>query len=114
MAACANGHDDFISEESDRSARLTIDKISCILEKVIDRLGTESPAPDSKSDDQTNSQQATLLFALKSLPKIKMSDYVDRYYQYGHLAPNLLLAGLILFDRALKTRLFSTGLTVHK
>lgn len=114
MAACANGHDDFVSEESDRSARLTIGKISCILEKVIDRLGTESPASGSKSEEQTNSHHASLLFALKCLPKIKMRDYVDRFYQYGHLTPNLILAGLILFDRALKTRLFSTGLAVHK
>ena len=114
MAQSASGHEDFILEESDRSAGLTIDRVSTILEKVIERLSTAIPSNATCSAEQEKSSHISTSFSLKSLPAIKMRDYVQRYYQYGQLSPNLLIAGLILFDRALQTRLIPSSLSVHK
>jgi Cyclin len=114
MSSSTGGQEDFFVEESDRSARFLIDQISTILEKVIERLGNQTQFNPHSSNQVEISVQISSLFSLKALPAIKMREYVDRYYQYGKLQPNLLLAALILLDRALNTRLFTNCLSVHK
>lgn len=94
---------EFEEEINDRDRQVLLEKISKILEKIVQVL-----------PNTANTNRSEKVFTCKNPPQVLMIDYLRRFLIYGQIPINILLAGLIFTDRALKTRLFSQKSVVHK
>lgn len=94
---------EFEDDKSERERNVLIEKIAKVLQKIVDAL------PDTPG---SNENQA--LFACKEPPRVSFCDFLKRFVVYGQLPTNLLLAGLMFTDRALRTREFTQKSVVHK
>ena len=57
---------------------------------------------------------ADLKLGLIGLDTSHVIEFTRRFNQFGGISSNLLIAGLMFTDRALKTKIFTKQTTVHK
>lgn len=90
-------------ESTDRERQAVIERMGNILEKIVQVLPDTPGIADSQKP-----------FICKEPPRLKFSEFLQRFITYGQVSLSMTLAGLILLDRALRTRKFTQKSVVHK
>ncbi len=90
-------------ESTDRQRQAVIERIAKVLEKIVQVL------PDTPGT--TDSQKP---FVCKEPPSLRFAEFLQRFVTFGQVPIQLMLAGLMFTDRALRTRRFSQKSVVHK
>ena len=100
----ANSEDDWFEEEtSEQEQAVQCQKVARVLDLITARLQDPGGKPGLQEK-----------FACKALPQIGFAEFTRRFNQFGGISSNLLIAGLMFTDRALKTKIFTKQTTVHK
>ena len=93
----------FEAEASEEDQAAQCEKVARVLDLITATLTAEDEEPGLQDR-----------FACKQLPPIGFAEFARRFVKFGGISSDLLVAGLLLADRALKTKHFTKRTTVHK